>query len=147
MAIGLSLKTEKFEKFKQAFEKYAKAKHVENLIPELLIDTVITSKDMILDEIKKLELLEPFGEGNALPVILYKNLKIDSIRALSDGKHLKLLLTDGNTLVDSIGFNMGYLSSEYQIGDKVDIVGNIGINRFRDMENIQITLKDIRSSI
>ena len=147
MAIGLSLKTENFEKFKQAFEKYAKAKHVENLIPELLIDTVITSKDMILDEIKKLELLEPFGEGNALPVILYKNLKIDSIRALSDGKHLKLLLTDGNTLVDSIGFNMGYLSSEYQIGDKVDIVGNIGINRFRDMENIQITLKDIRSSI
>lgn len=147
MAIGLSLKTEKFEKFKQAFEKYAKAKHVENLVPELLIDTVITSKDMILDEIKKLELLEPFGEGNALPVILYKNLKIDSIRALSDGKHLKLLLTDGNTLVDSIGFNMGYLSSEYQIGDKVDIVGNIGINRFRDMENIQITLKDIRSSI
>ena len=102
---------------------------------------------MILDEIKKLELLEPFGEGNALPVILYKNLKIDSIRALSDGKHLKLLLTDGNTLVDSIGFNMGYLSSEYQIGDKVDIVGNIGTNRFRDMENIQITLKDIRSSI
>ncbi len=147
MAIGLSLKTENFEKFKQAFEKYAKAKHVENLVPELLIDTVITSKDMILDEIKKLELLEPFGEGNALPVILYKNLKIDSIRALSDGKHLKLLLTDGNTLVDSIGFNMGYLSSEYQIGDKVDIVGNIGINRFRDMENIQITLKDIRSSI
>ena len=147
MAIGLSLKTENFEKFKQAFEKYAKAKHVENLVQELLIDTVITSKDMILDEIKKLELLEPFGEGNALPVILYKNLKIDSIRALSDGKHLKLLLTDGNTLVDSIGFNMGYLSSEYQIGDKVDIVGNIGINRFRDMENIQITLKDIRSSI
>lgn len=147
MAIGLSLKKENFSKFKEKIEEYAKEKNIEELAPELLIDTVITSKDMNIDEIKKIELLEPFGEGNTLPVVLYKNLKIDSIRALSDGKHLKLLLADGNILVDAIGFNMGNLTSIYQIGDRVDIVGNIGINQFRNIENIQITLKDIRSSI
>lgn len=147
MAIGLSLKKDNFFKFKEKIEEYAKEKNIEELAPELLIDTVITSKDMNIDEVKKIELLEPFGEGNTLPVVLYKNLKIDSIRALSDGKHLKLLLADGNILVDAIGFNMGNLSSEYQIGDRVDIVGNIGINQYRNMENIQITLKDIRSSI
>ena len=78
---------------------------------------------------------------------MYKNLKIDSIRALSEGKHLKLVLTDGNICIDAIGFNMGDLSNIYQIGDKVDIVGNIGINQFKNIENIQITLKDIRSSV
>ena len=39
------------------------------------------------------------------------------------------------------------LANIYQIGDRVDIVGNIGINRYKDIENIQITLKDIRQSI
>ena len=42
---------------------------------------------------------------------------------------------------------MGDLTNQFQIGDKVDIVGNIGINQFRNTENISITLKDIRKSI
>ena len=147
MAIGLSLKTNNFEAFKEKIEDYANKKNIKQLIPELLIDYVITSKDINVEEIRKLQLLEPFGEGNNIPVVMYKNLKIDSIRALSEGKHLKLVLTDGNICIDAIGFNMGDLSNIYQIGDKVDIVGNIGINQFKNIENIQITLKDIRSSV
>lgn len=147
MAVGLTLKKEHFEEFKARFEEVAKKANIKEMIPTLYIDEEVKLKDINMDLVKSLSILEPFGEANKVPLFLIRNLKIDSIRALSDGKHLKLLLTDGNTLVDSIGFNMGYLSSEYQIGDKVDIVGNIGINRFRDMENIQITLKDIRSSI
>ena len=147
MAIGLSLKTNNFKAFKEKMEKYAKEKNITELVPELLINTVITSKDINIEKIKQLQLLEPFGEGNNIPVIMYKNLKIDSIRALSEGKHLKLVLADGNNYIDAIGFNMGDLSNEYQIGDKVDIVGNIGINQFKNIEKIQITLKDIRNSL
>ena len=81
-----------------------------------------------------------------MPLFLYKNLKIQSIRALSEGKHLKLTLKDGNTLIDAIGFNMGELSNEYLIGNKIDVVGTLEINSFNNMENIQINLKDIRKS-
>ena len=42
---------------------------------------------------------------------------------------------------------MGDLAEKYQIGDKVDIVGNISVNRYKDLENVQITLKDMRTSI
>lgn len=147
MAIGLSLNVNNFEIFKQKVQEYARNSKIEELKPELLIDYQITSKDLDIDKIKQLEVLEPYGEGNTLPVIIYKNLKIDSIRALSEGKHLKLILLDGNSYIDAIGFNMGDLTNQFQIGDKVDIVGNIGINQFRNIENISITLKDIRKSI
>lgn len=147
MAIGLSLKTKDFEPFKKSIIEYAKSKNIENLKPEILIDYEITVQDLNLEDIEKLNMLEPFGEGNDMPVILYKNLKIISIRSLSEGKHIKLVLMDGNNYIDVIGFNMGELANIYQIGDKVDIVGNIGINRYKDIENIQITLKDIRQSI
>ena len=147
MAIGLSLNANNFEIFKQKVQEYARNSKIEELKPELLIDYQITSKDLDIEKIKQLEVLEPYGEGNTLPVIIYKNLKIDSIRALSEGKHLKLILLDGNSYIDAIGFNMGDLTNQFQIGDKVDIVGNIGINQFRNTENISITLKDIRKSI
>ena len=147
MAIGLSLNVNNFEIFKQKVQEYARNSKIEELKPELLIDYQIISKDLDIEKIKQLEVLEPYGEGNTLPVIIYKNLKIDSIRALSEGKHLKLILLDGNSYIDAIGFNMGDLTNQFQIGDKVDIVGNIGINQFRNTENISITLKDIRKSI
>ena len=81
-----------------------------------------------------------------MPVFMYKNLKIDSIRALSEGKHLKLTLKDDNVIIDAIGFNMGYLSGEYRIGDKIDVAGSLEINNFNSRETVQINLKDIRKS-
>ena len=97
--------------------------------------------------VKQLTNLEPFGEGNKVPLFAYKGLKINSIRALTDGKHLKLTLKDDNLIVDAIGFNMGNLVNEYRIGDKVDVVGVLEINAFNGMENVQINLKDMMRSI
>lgn len=122
MAIGLSLKTENFEKFKKEVQNYAREVSLDNLKPEIVIDTVINSNDIDINMIDQINVLEPFGEGNSMPVIMYKNLKIISVRSLSEGKHLKLVLVDGNVFIDAIGFNMGELAEKYQIGDKIDIV-------------------------
>lgn len=97
--------------------------------------------------IKQLNNLEPFGEGNKVPLFVYKNVKINSIRALTEGKHLKLTLKDDNVIVDAIGFNMGYLVDEYRIGDKIDVVGVLEINSFNGIEQVQINLRDIMKSI
>lgn len=147
MAVGLSLKKENFEKFKQKFEEVAKNKHIDEIQPVIYIDGQITLKDMTKDIVESLEMLEPFGEGNKIPLFLYKNLKIDSIRALTEGKHLKLTLKDTNYVINAIGFNMGHLVNEYLIGDKVDIVGVLEINNYNGNEMIQINLKDMMKSI
>jgi hypothetical protein len=36
---------------------------------------------------------------------------------------------------------------EYELGDKVDVVGNLEINSYNGRESIQILLKDMRKSI
>ena len=130
MAVGLSLKKEKYNDFKLAFEEIAKSKNIQQIITVINIDSIITAKDVNKKTIQYLEMLEPFGEKNKNPIFVYKNLKIDSIRALSEGKHLKLTLKDDNLLINAIGFNLGYLSEEYLIGDKIDIAGNLEINKY-----------------
>ncbi len=147
MAVGLSLKKKNFNRFKEAFEKYVEEKDITGIVPIIEIDKQISLKDIDSNIVKQLDLLEPFGEANRRPIFVYKNLKIDSIRALSDGKHLKMTLKDGNTIVNAIGFNMGQLSKEYMIGDRIDVVGTLEINAYNGREMVQINVKDIMKSL
>ena len=146
MAVGLSVKKENFENFKNELEKIAKEEHTEENIPIIKIDKEINLKDIKIENVRSLKLLEPYGEANKTPVFIYKNLRIDSIRALSEGKHLKLTLKDDNTIINAIGFNMGKYSEEYLIGDKIDVIGILEINSFNGVESVQINMKDIRKS-
>ncbi len=147
MAIGITVKKEKLEAFKKEFEKIAEEAHIEEITPIINVDAQINLNNINKDMVESLNKLEPFGEGNKMPVFAFKNLKIDSIRALSEGKHLKLTLKDNNTIVNAIGFNLGNLSEEYRIGDKIDIVGVLEINSFNGVESLQINIKDVMKSI
>ncbi len=147
MAVGINVKKDNFEKFKEKFEEIAKQKHIEEIVPILKIDALINLDEIDKNIVESLKELEPFGEENKMPLFAIKNLKIDSIRALSEGKHLKLTLKDNKNIINAIGFNLGYMSNEYKIGDKIDVVGNLEINTFNGVDNIQINLKDVMKSI
>ena len=148
MAVGLSVKKQNFEKFKELFGKIVDEANIKDVEPIIKIDSILNIDNLDKEMVKSLNLLEPFGEANKTPIFVFKNLKIDSIRALTEGKHLKLTLrTNQNNYIDAIGFNLGELSEEYRIGDKVDIAGNVEINSFNDRESIQINLKDMMKSI
>lgn len=147
MAIGINIKKDKFEEFKEKLERIANEKHIEEIVPILKIDAQISLDEINKDMVESLKELEPFGEENKTPLFAFKNLKIDSIRALSEGKHLKLTLKDNKNIVNAIGFNLGELSNYYKIGDKIDVVGNLEINTFNGSDNIQINIKDVMKSV
>ena len=146
MAIGISVSKDNYNSFKQEFEEFVSNTNINELIPVIKVDEEVTAKDISVNTVKELSMLEPFGEANKMPIFMYKNLRISSIRALSDGKHLKLSLRDEGTFIDAIGFNMGYLVNEFLLGDKVDVLGNLEINSFNGHESVQINLKDLRKS-
>ena len=147
MAVGITVDKEKFEEFRKKFEEIAKENHIEEIVPILKIDSIISLDEINKDMVESLKELEPFGEENKNPLFLFKNLKIDSIRALTEGKHLKLTVKENKNIVNAIGFNIGELANEYKIGDRVDIVGNLEINTFNGVDNIQINIKDIMKSL
>ncbi len=146
MAVGLSLQRKNFEPFKKKFQEIVEASNIQEMLPVIKIDADLDLKKISLQTVEELMQLEPFGEQNKVPIFGFKNLKIDAIRSLSDGKHLKLSLKYSNGWLDAIGFNMGELVEQYRIGDKVDVVGTLEINQFRDRKNLQVNLKDMRRS-
>ena len=137
MACGLSLLKKDFEKFKSSVEKYTNEK----------LDLSKQEQKIIIDKIKELSILKPYGEQNPEPIIMYQNLEIIGIRTLSENKHIKLLLKNkDNVKIDVIGFNLGELAEIYKIGDKINIIGNIEINTFNGKDTIQIRLIDIKDN-
>lgn len=147
MAVGISVKKENLEMFKKELEQISKERNIEEIVPILKIDAQIDLEETNKEMVESLKELEPFGEENKTPLFMIRNLKIDSIRALSEGKHLKLTLKGNKNIVNAIGFNLGELSNDYKIGDKIDVVGNLEINSFNGVDNIQINIKDLMRSI
>lgn len=147
MAVGVNLKEENLAKFQEKMECIAKEKHTDELVSVIKIEKEITLDEITIEAIDSLKLLEPFGEENRTPLFLCRNLRIDSIRTLSEGKHLKLTLKDGKNIIQGIGFNLGNLVNEYRLGDKVDCVGFLEVNEFNGNKNMQINIKDIRKTV
>ena len=147
MAVSVTIRKEKLEEFEKQFEKVAEEEKIEEIVPVLNIDSKIDLNSLDKEMIESLKELEPFGEANKMPIFAFKNLRIDSIRALSEGKHLKLTLKEDNRIINAIGFNMGALAEEYRIGDKIDVAGVLEINTFNGVDNLQINIKDVMKSI
>lgn len=147
MAVGVSLKKENLEKFKADINEYIDKLDLQEIKPTLNIDMEVPIKEVSLETVRELKKLEPFGEANEVPLFLIRNLKIESIRAITEGAHLKMRLKDENISIDAIGFHLGEYVNEYRIGDRVDVAGNLEINVYNGMENVQINLKDISKSL
>ena len=113
-------------------------------IYDLISDNIINIYNMLAVTIVLKQLGLKFEQINSS----FKNLKIDSIRSLSDGKHLKLIVkSNNNSYISAVGFNLGYLVNDFKIGDRVDIAGNLGINSYNGVDSIQINLKDVMKSV
>ena len=145
MAIGLSIKKENLPILQKKFEQIASQENLKDLCPIINIDAKIELDDINREMVQSLDLLEPLGEANRMPIFVFENLKIVSIRSLSEGKHLKLSVkTKNNTYIDAIGFNLGDLASKYSIGENIDLCGSLQINSFNGADNVQIVIMDLK---
>lgn len=147
MAIGLTLQKSNFADFRKKLNEIAKAEIAEDAMPIVKVDSEITAREISIKTIKSLELLEPYGESNSAPIFVYRNIKVDSIRTLSNDKHLKLNVKDGNAIFDAIAFNMGNKKDEIRMGDKVDILHYLEVNRYNGLDKIQLNVKDLKKSL
>lgn len=148
LAAGLTVTQEKLEDFRKAINEYAKEILTDDdYISEITVDAELPIEYLNLNTVDKFSVMAPYGMGNTSPVFLCKNLTVTGIRTLSDGKHLRLNLTDGRYAISAIGFSMGELVSELKLYDTVDIVFNLDSNTYRGERKMQIILKDFRFSI
>jgi len=148
LAAGLTLWADNVAAFRHAINEYADSvMQEEDSLPELMIDAELPLPYMTLHTVDKLSVMAPYGMGNPNPVFVCRNLLITGMRLLSEGKHIRLNLSDGNTVINAIGFSMGELYDSLQMHEKIDIVFTLDSNMYKGERQVQVLLKDIRHSI
>lgn len=105
-AAGLSIKNENIPLLKQALEKLiAQELTPADLQPKLMIDAQARLSDFNKSFIKQLELLEPFGAGNANPIFCIKQATFIQKPVLLKEQHVKCQLFDDGVIKPIIFFN------------------------------------------
>lgn len=146
MAAGLSLDTHSYAAFRKAFLEYAKETYKEMPVYTVHVDAVLSPSDLKVETIKSLSVLEPFGAGNEAPVFAIRGAKIDTITPLSEGKHLRLRLTQEGQGYQVLYFGMTPDNFQYRQGDIVDALVSVDINVYNGEERLSIKIKDMRLS-
>ncbi len=146
-ASGMTIDENNIQKFSDKFEEVVSKITTKDAKEVIDIDAEISRDDLNVKTVKDVFLIKPYGQMNPEPVFIYKNLRVQAISTIKDGKHLKLTLRDQNSLILGIAFSCGDRRDEIVIGDKIDIVANISINTFTSPKTIQFMVKDFRKVI
>lgn len=145
-AAGLSMHKADLPEFKRRFEEFVAA-HItpEQQQPTLEIEAEVELSDMNWKMYKILQCLEPFGPGNERPLFLCRNLINNrNTRAVSEGKHLHLDLTDRIVAMDGIAFGQGDKAEHLQNGLGVDVCFYLEENSYRGRITLQMNAQDIK---
>jgi single-stranded-DNA-specific exonuclease len=147
-AAGMTLLEEKYQLFKDAFEKVVEETiHPDMLIPEISIDAEINFSDITPKLMRILQQFEPFGPQNMTPVFLTKKVKDTGYaqRLGADEEHLKLFVRQNNAEgMAAIGFGLGN-KMEFATDKKpFEAVYCIDENEWNGKTSVQLRLKDIK---
>lgn len=144
LAAGIVINEEQIGDFRRKINEYAENNFNEELaVGKIVADLELRERHLTIDVARSLNILEPFGTDNKQPVFYIEDLNVLKVSRVGTNKqHLRLSLKKGNAVIDAVAFGFG----DYNIAfnDTINVMCNLDINSFRDMENVQLKIIDIK---
>jgi len=143
MACGFSIYSEEdLKKFSEKISGLAKkglAGH--KLVPKIEIEAELKPEDISLQLAKELSKLAPFGQHNSQPKLVTYGVEVEDIILMgADKQHIKIRLSG----IWALSFGGATRYKDIKIGDLVDIVYYLEINKFNGREEEQLKIFDLR---
>jgi single-stranded-DNA-specific exonuclease len=150
-AAGFSMDKANWEPF---LERLRTAAYTIELGPDedektLTVDAELPRSYLSPDLFRVADLLEPYGEENGAPRFLARGLTINDITLMgkTELKHVKLTLDAGKYKWPAVYWRaVEKVKTEFDTGDKVDLVFTLSRNWFNGTETPQLIVADLRRS-
>jgi single-stranded-DNA-specific exonuclease len=108
-------------------------------------DLEVKLSELNAELLGQLEYLQPTGYGNPEAVFVSRNVRITHSRTVgAEGKHLKLVVTDGRVSFDAIGFRLGHLLPA--LASPVNLIFTFESNEYNGRTSLQLNLKDVQAA-
>ncbi len=127
MAAGLSVREENLPELRRRLNEWAARECAVLFTPPLECDLSIHLDRITVESVRRLEQLAPYGAENPTPVFVLEKAIIDGIFSVSEGKHCRLRLRQGNASIYAVWFGMPPEQLPYTMGDVVDAAVNLSV--------------------
>ena len=144
LAAGLNVRRDKLNGFREALRAY----YIENKPepkPEVQCDLLITDPALLsLDNVRSLDLLEPYGNANPKPVMCLSGVRLEAVSEVGGGKHTRFRIRMGNTHFECIFFSHSVAEAGVHEGDLIDLAFTPQINEYRGNVTVQLVAAAVR---
>ncbi|MGB1289167.1 MAG: single-stranded-DNA-specific exonuclease RecJ, partial [Aggregatilineales bacterium] len=145
MAAGFTVANENIELLEAALTQAAD-KHLAGqiLTPSITIDKKLDLRQLDMQLVEGMAILEPTGHKNTQPIFMTRNLRVVEKRRIGkDKSHLKMKLADDSQPpIDTIAFRLGDLCDD--LPEYIDIVYHLEVNEWQGRRNLQLNIQDLR---
>lgn len=145
LAVGFTIKTENISNFIDNVSGYMKCYNKDIPIKHYDVDCEVDSQDITIKNVSDLRLLEPYGVGNEMPLIMIRSAKICDLISLSNGRYVKVKVSFKNgSKLDLLIFDVNYDDFLYDIGDVIDCIVTLNLNTYNNNISLSLIVKDVR---
>lgn len=137
MAAGLSVREENLPELRRRLNEWAARECAVLFTPPLECDLSIHLDRITVESVRRLEQLAPYGAENPTPVFVLEKAVIDGIFSVSEGKHCRLRLRQGNASIYAVWFGMPPEQLPYTMGDVVDAAVNLSV--YESLRGVQLS--------
>ncbi len=144
LAAGLNIRSDKLDDFRAALAAYYHANKpapTAEVQPDLLI---CDPKLLDIDNVRSLDLLEPFGNANPRPTMCVCGVRLESAGDVGGGRHLRIRARLGAESFEGIFFSHTEAELDLHSGDTVDIAFTPQINEFHGHVSVQLLVNAMR---
>jgi single-stranded-DNA-specific exonuclease len=121
-AAGVTLKESRLEEFREEFAAYVGARLTEEMRrPKLEIEAVVSAAEVDGSLYETVRMFEPFGYGNAAPLLALRGAQIAAPPVVMKGKHLKLAVRQEGRMLQLKAWGMAERYGQLSAGDRVDV--------------------------
>lgn len=145
-AAGLKLAPENLDAFRRAFEAAVRARITEeDLRPLLRLDAEVGFRDLGIDAVAELSLLEPFGAGNPSPTLLASGAGVLDVRPMGrESEHLRFRLEHQGIRLDAVAWRKAEGLSHVRPGVAVDVAFTPQVNLWNGRDQVQLVVEGMR---
>ncbi len=146
LAAGFSLEPSNLAAFEQTLiELAASSITPEMMQPSFHIDSEVSMEDFNFQSVEELELLEPYGAGNPMPIFSCRNLTLVSADPTKNPEHCKLWLQSPNGKMQlTMAFGYGQAFKPSDAGQNINVVFQPHLDEYMGRKNLKWNLKDFK---
>ena len=143
MAAGMTMDIENIDELRKGLNEWMKQlSESTSLAPRKHVDVLLNESEITVKNIQDIQKLRPFGTDFNSPTFEVNDLNVKSIKAIGqEGKHLKVAL--GENQLAALYWSYGHLAKEIEMGQPLNLIGNLQINEWNGNQSPQLIIQDI----